>query len=425
MPDMSPPLPVDAMGDFLNGAEAALRRVGLTLLSDRLRLSLPDGGDIDWPLEDLRALKDQADPAETVLHQVYDPTARLLLRDADFARRIAAVTPNLANRPPVENKSRIATWAAGAVASVALIVFVLVPIMANQLAAFLPPEGERALGDATFERIRMALSSDTTLPVGICSEPDGLAALAAMEARLNASEDLPYPVTVAVLDHDLVNAFALPGGRVIVFRGLIDEAENPDEIAAILAHEIGHIVNRDPTRDALRLAGSMGVLGLLFGDFAGGTVVLFMANQLINMTYSRAAETGADDYAHAKLSDAGLPPAALGTYFERLKDEHGDAEGIAAHFSTHPQMAARIAAALAAQSEAEAAGRLSEPSLDDGQWQALRAVCGSAADDGGDSSGESESEGGDGARPAEPPADKPGRQPSGKPDPEPSRLGRS
>ncbi len=83
------------------------------------------------------------------------------------------------------------------------------------------------------------------------------------------------------------------------------------------------MVYRDPTRDALRSAGSLGVLGLLFGDFAGGTVALFIANQLINASYSQAAEARADDYAHGLLAQANISPAALGTFFERLHKEHG------------------------------------------------------------------------------------------------------
>jgi predicted Zn-dependent protease len=199
-----------------------------------------------------------------------------------------------------------------------------------------------------------------------------------MRARLNADKDLPYPAEITVLDHELVNAFALPGGRVVVFRGLLEAAENPNEVAAVLAHELGHVVNRDPTRDALRLAGSIGVLGLMFGDFAGGTVVLVLANELINASYSQRAEAGADDYAHHLLTEADLPPAALGTFFTRLKDQYGDAEGIAAHFSTHPQMTARIEAAMAAQEEAERVGHTGAPALDDRQWQALRSICGPA-----------------------------------------------
>lgn len=368
----------EAFADFFDGASANRRRVGLRLDVEALVLGLPEGVPLRWPLADLRARPDQADPGRMVLSLAEDPVARLVLSDADLIARIRAAAPALKRRPPVAHKGRIAGWALGAVASVVLIIFVLVPTMADQLARWLPPEGERALGDATFEQIRNALGRESFVPVDVCEAPEGLVALEAMAARLNAGDDLPYPLRLTVLDDDLVNAFALPGGRIVIFRGLLDEALGPNEVAAVLAHEIGHVVGRDPTRDALRLAGSVGVLGLIFGDFAGGTVVLVLANELINASYSQKAETGADDYAHELLTEAGLPPAALGTFFERLRDEYGDAEGIEAHLSSHPQMTARIEAALQAQAAADSAGRLGPPALDDDQWQALRSICGPA-----------------------------------------------
>ena len=358
-----------------------VHRVGLSLTHDRLRIALPDGTHLDWMLPDLRVLRDQADSDALILAPAGVLTlARVILRDAALIDRVKAAAPALTRRPPVERKGRLLGWAGGAIASVAVIIFGLVPIMADQLAMLLPPDGERALGDATYEQIRTALGGETFVPVGVCESPEGLAALATMRARIGAEDDLPYPLTVTVLDHDLVNAFALPGGRIIIFRGLIDEARNPEEVAAVFAHEIGHVVNRDPTRDALRLAGSIGVLGLIFGDFAGGTVVLMLANQLINAKYSQKAESGADDYAHEKLTEAGLPPAALGTFFQRLRDEYGDAEGLAAHFASHPQMTARIEASLEAQALAEGRGRIGAPALDAAEWHALRSICGAAAE---------------------------------------------
>lgn len=366
--------------DFLDGERARIERVEIVLSADQLTIQRPSGEALHWPAAELRELPDQADRDTLVLTRLGDPVSRLMIADREMAESLRKTAPRLHKRPPVENKGRILGWGLGAIASVALIVFVLVPVMANQLAVYLPPEGERALGDATFERIRSALGDDM-LPVDACEQPEGLAALATMEARLNAGPDLPYEVDITVLDHDLVNAFAMPGGRIVIFRGLLEEADNPDEVAAVLAHELGHVVNRDPTRDALRLAGSVGVLGLIFGDFAGGTVVLMLANELINAKYSQSAETGADDYAHELLTKADLPPAALGTFFERLRDEHGDAEGLAAHFSSHPQMTARIEAALTAQEMAENSGHTGAPSLDAAQWAALRGICGAESNE--------------------------------------------
>jgi len=370
----------ESFADFVDGESAVVHRVALRLAPDRLTITLPSGAAQDWLAGDLREVPGQADGAGLVLSPEHDPLVRLHIGEGEIARLIRQNAPALHRRPPVENKGRIAAWAGGAISSIALIIFVLVPVMANQLAVLLPPDGERALGDATFEQIRTALSDADFLPVEVCEAPAGRAALAKMEARLGVGRDLPYPVTVAVLDHDLVNAFALPGGRVILFRGLIEAAESAEEVAAVFAHEMGHVVNRDPTRDALRLAGSIGVLGLIFGDFAGGTVMLLLANQLINAKYSQAAEIGADVFAHALLTEAGLPPAALGTFFERLMAEYGDEAGWAAHFSTHPKMVERVEAALAAQARVEAAGGLAAPVLTSAEWRDLRAICGPQKD---------------------------------------------
>ncbi|MCT8159298.1 M48 family metallopeptidase [Pseudoruegeria sp. SHC-113] len=281
-------------------------------------------------------------------------------------------------------RGRIALWALGAVASVALILFVLVPNMANQLATLLPPDGERALGAATLEQIRDALSDDPLAPVAFCESPEGDAALAAMAARLTDGLELAQPLSLHVLDDPMVNAFALPGGYVVFFRGMIDAADHPDEIAAVMAHEIGHVVSRDPARHALRSAGSIGVLGLLFGDFAGGAVVLLLAEQLISANYSQEAERAADGFGLGLMEAAGLDAEQMARMFERLQaeeqavtgdsasEEAAETAGLLRYFLSHPQTSERIAAVRAAG----AGGSDATPSLDAAQWQALQGICG-------------------------------------------------
>ena len=152
---------------------------------------------------------------------------------------------------------------------------------------------------------------------------------------------------------------------------MLDAAGSPDEIAAVLAHEVGHVAARDPTRIALRSAGSLGVLGLLFGDFAGGAVVLLLVEQLIQADYSREAEAAADAYGIEMLLNADVDPSSLGALFQKLLDDFGEAEGIAAHFTSHPALGDRIANANAAGASLLA----STPSLPEGAWQALRTIC--------------------------------------------------
>ncbi len=368
------PAPPAVFADFVGGDRAVLTRVSVRLSAEGLDLSPPDGKTLIWPWAELRAEPDQADTETLVISRSGDRLSRLYLRDKNVQAQLRTRAPHLKRRDRAISIPRLMAWAGGAAASVTAIIFVLVPMMAAQLAVMLPPEGEKALGDTTFEQIRMALDETGLVGTPICEAPAGNAAMQAMYDRLNPASDLPYEVQIHILDHDMVNAFALPGGRIVFFRGLIEQAETPEEIAAVLAHEIGHVVNRDPTRDALRSAGSLGVLGLLFGDFAGGTIALFLANQLINASYSQSAEATADDYAHDLLDRAGVSPAALGTMFERLLAEHGDAEGIVAHFMSHPQMGKRIAAAQAAVVDGRQYGSV----LGASEWRALQSVCGDA-----------------------------------------------
>ncbi|MBV0913177.1 M48 family metallopeptidase [Anianabacter salinae] len=335
-----------------------------------LRLAVQGAAEKAWPLEEVRRLPDQAGQGQIVLTHPSDPLARVVVSEPEACRLIAARCRNLDRAPPRRGLGRIALWAVGAVASVALIILVLVPQMANQLATYLPPEGEVALGQSTLGQIRDAIGDGSA--VGICETPEGRRALDEMTARLIAQTDLPYPVQVDVLDNELVNAFALPGGQIVLFRGLIDAAEHPDEVAAVLAHEIGHVVNRDPTRTALRTAGSLGVLGLLFGDFAGGTVVLFLTERLIQASYSQEAESAADAFAHGTLARAGIPPGALADMFERLRDRSGEEPGVIRHFLAHPGLGDRIAAARAADADRAEVYR---PALGEADWQALQRIC--------------------------------------------------
>ncbi|MEL6702143.1 MAG: M48 family metallopeptidase, partial [Pseudomonadota bacterium] len=286
-------------GLYFSGESAEATRAELAVdeAAGTLAMRLLDGTRIDWALASLRRVRDQAGGDLMVLRQADDPVARLVLSATEDQRILLARAPNLHRAPKVDGKRKLFAWAGAAVASVALMIFVLIPLLANNLAAVLPPAGERALGQTTFEQIRTALDDSGLQPVPVCENPDGLAALDKIGETLFPDEVEGFDLTVSVLDHEMVNAFALPGGYVVFFRGLLEAAESPDEVAAVYAHEVGHVVARDPARIALRSAGSIGVLGLLLGDFAGGAVVLFLAERIIQADYSQEAEAAADAFA--------------------------------------------------------------------------------------------------------------------------------
>lgn len=301
-----------------------------------------------WLLEGLRGLSDQADRDTLVVTLVADSEdetprdpARLVISDPALRDWVRATRPSLFRRDLREGtRFRLITRTIGALTAFLVILFVLLPRMADTLAGLIPPEREAALGRATIRHFEFAFGDgDKTLR---CENPEAQAIWDELAESFIDRSRYDAPVSVIVMDHPMVNAFAAPGGYIVFFRGMIEKAGSPDEIAAVMAHEIGHVVARDPTRLALRSVGSVGLLGLVLGDFAGGGAIVLIADRLLDSSYSREAEAEADRYAFERLAARNIDPAAMGDLFERIRNELGDVEGLASHIMTHPSFATRI-----------------------------------------------------------------------------------
>ncbi|HUF87784.1 MAG TPA: M48 family metallopeptidase [Thermohalobaculum sp.] len=326
-----------------------------------------------WPLASLRALGRRGEsPVQLVPHPVSDE--RLVISDPEMLAAIARVCPVLYRRP-VDRKGvrRAFLWAGGAAGALVLMLFVLIPALAGQLALLIPPQREQQLGDAVAEQLKTLLGyiGSGERPT-VCESPAGLAALDTMSRRLAPDPAMPYPLRVGVLDHGMINAVALPGGRILLFRGLIEAADTPEEVAGVLAHEIGHVIHRDPTRQALRAAGTAGIIGLVLGDVFGASIVVVATDAVLNASYQREAEARADEEAHRMLADAGLPATPFAEFFRKMRAKYGDAEGLLKLIASHPGLAER--AERAAEADRIGDGPF-EPVLDDQQWLALNGIC--------------------------------------------------
>ncbi len=325
-----------------------------------------------WPLASLRAVGLRRDSAvQLVPHG--DSDERLVLSDRHMLEAIAKVCPDLHHRP-VDRKGvgRALLWAGGAVTSLALIVFVLVPALAGWLAVLIPPEREQQLGDAVVEQLQSIMELATGSRPLTCDHKAGQAALERMVARLGTDLGLPYPLRVGVIDHEMINAFAVPGGRIVIMRGLLTAAGNPEEVAGVLAHEIGHVVYHDPTRAALRAAGTAGILGLLLGDVFGAGIIVVATDAVVNASYQRDAETRADEIAYNLLAEAELPSRPFADFFIKLRKKHGEMDGILKLLANHPGLEGRAQRAAAADRIGDGPY---EPVLSDQDWIALRGIC--------------------------------------------------
>jgi len=137
------------------------------------------------------------------------------------------------------------------------------------------------------------------------------------------NSDAKVPFTIKVIDGDDVNAFALPGGFLFVYTGLIVQAESEGELAAAMAHEIAHVAARHGTRQASRegLANGMTAPMILMGGWGGyaAAQAARLGIPVAFLSFSRAFEAEADMLGLQYLYKAGYDPIALVDIFERLQ----------------------------------------------------------------------------------------------------------
>jgi Zn-dependent protease with chaperone function len=147
------------------------------------------------------------------------------------------------------------------------------------------------------------------------------------------------------------NAFALPGGTIVITDALVKLAQNDDQVSAVLAHEIGHVHHRHGLRMALQAAGLAALAAALFGDALSITnLATTIPTVLLQTGYSRDFESEADEYAFRRLKEIGLSPKAFAEIMLLLEKNHGTRSGDESkdYISTHPSTAKRVERAFAA-----------------------------------------------------------------------------
>lgn len=170
----------------------------------------------------------------------------------------------------------------------------------------------------------------------------GLAGIAA--PLVNVWEGSGFEFEFHVANDDAVNAFALPGGIIVVNSGLLLKAKSPEEVAGVIAHEIGHCTRRHQVRRLVQAAG-VGIAVHFFLNTPGRLMkeIAEKSSMLIGLSYSRDQEREADEAAWDKMLEAGLNPEALISLFETLKGEQKAMGGsMLTLISTHPGLDERI-----------------------------------------------------------------------------------
>jgi predicted Zn-dependent protease len=234
-------------------------------------------------------------------------------------------------------------WALAGVAGVALALaaafFIGVPALARVTAAAIPPDVDRALGEQALEALDGWVLQPTQLG------PEGQAQWREEFGKITA--DVPgnwnFRLEFRASQQLGANALALPSGIVIVTDDMLRMADSDNEIIAVMAHEVGHVVHRHTVRMLLQQSVT-GLLALVVvGDISSmSTLVAALPATLITARHSRDFESEADDFAYAWLDQHHVPRRYFATILERLEAESAARGDRFTYFSSHPATADRV-----------------------------------------------------------------------------------
>lgn len=278
---------------------------------------------------------------------------RLVIADPALAAAVRARLP-AAWRPRARLAAALAAAALGVVAAGYGVLWLLPPVAGP----LIPDAWAATLG----RTVLRGLAGDRPF----CAGP-GLADLERLGQGLAAAAEAPDgpPLHLHVIAMRAPNAFALPGGIVVVTSGLIERAPGPDAVAGVLAHELGHVTLNHPEQAVVGMLGAQ-ALGLVLSVGAGDAGTALDAGLLLAvLRHSREQEQAADAIGLRLLRARGIGGAGLATLLRRLDDQDGGGPML---LSTHPGTAERAEAASTLP-----AGR--GPAMPADAWQRLREVC--------------------------------------------------
>jgi Zn-dependent protease with chaperone function len=363
-----------ALGIFFDGETSVRRTVWVEIDSASLVIREVDIGEIlaRWPYSQIKQMS--APEGVMRLGRAGEGSfARLEIRDPAVADTIERLGSSIvAHRDSVGYaRGKVVLWMITAAILLVAVGLFGVPALSDRLAPLIPSGLEGKLGAAIDAQVRSMLDAGRSGKPFDCGlvdvETPGRAAFDKLIRRLEMAAVLPIALRVTAVRRSEANAIALPGGHIYVFAGLIAKARSADELAGVIAHEMGHVAHRDGVRSVMRAVGVSFLFGMLLGDFVGGGAITVAARAFLHSSYSRDIEAAADLYAVNLIQKVGGDGRALGTLLARVASIEPGVKIPLDHRDTKERLAAIDAAAPTLATA---------PLLAPAEWVALKQICG-------------------------------------------------
>jgi len=213
-----------------------------------------------------------------------------------------------------------------------------VPYFAKKIAFNLPTDVDRALGQGTLETLDKIVFTESTASAEIRQRL--LHRFDLMKQQIEDADE--YQLLFRHGNTIEANAFALPSGIIVVTDELVELSESDDEVIAILAHEVGHLVYRHSIRMAMQNSAVAILIATVTGDpFSTSSLVVALPTILVNASYSREFEAEADDYAYRYLLANNVPLEAFVNILERISETETESR-VENFLSSHPATVDRL-----------------------------------------------------------------------------------
>lgn len=358
-------------GFYLDGRSAARHPVTIQIMRNGLHVTTSLNKKFAWSYPTIRQTQGSYKGEQIRLETGTELPEALIVQDHNFLVALKKAAPDLTTHfhDPRKRSHRVKLTVYAALGTIVLTVCLYmwgIPGFAGFVTPFVPVSWEDRLGKLVVERLAPVEQR--------CTDPKIIEPLNQLVTQLaDAAPDNPYKIKLFVVKHPLVNAFAAPGGYVVVFSGLLELTDRPEQLAGVLAHEFQHVYKRHTTRAIIQHTSSSVLLAAVAGDFSGAmTYGIEAARTMGMMRYSRNHEQEADREGLQLLVDAGMDPQGMVEFFSLLQKKYPDLPNMMKYISSHPNTQTRIDDL---EQMIQPLSPSPSPLLPEVDWKEVRKVC--------------------------------------------------
>ncbi len=338
-------------GALFDGKSARRHPVDIELTPREIILKRPDHEPIHWFYSNLRWAGNTINPFN-IEHGESEYLETLVVEDPNFYESVSKIAPDSFFIAGKQTEINWKIYIAGIlilIFSAYVFVKAVPAFLADRMIDKIPVEWEVTLGQSILKMLPLEQKPNQKVLAVLQDTVDLL------EQSVEGKQ--PYDLKIYIWPGNTVNALALPGGPIVVFQGLLNQAESPEELAGVIAHEIQHVLLRHSTRGILRNLAQNMFLTLLIGDVnAVMEGMASLAGELETLGLSRDMEAEADRKGMELILAANIDPHGMIRIFEKLTQEESSQEGgirektvteekgieFFSYFSTHPSSQNRL-----------------------------------------------------------------------------------